>query len=109
MKLIVNKNWQNFRTSIYLQYDVAGRRHILCRKDGLLCDFMPQEAEAVEPIEPLIEMPEQMADEFIKAVVDYASEAGIKTENENLLKGKLQATEKHLEDMRLAFNKLLQL
>jgi hypothetical protein len=63
-------------------------------------------AEAVAPT-PLLEMPHGMFTDFVKAITDYASENRIKTENENLLQGKLTATEKHLEDMRTHFAKVL--
>lgn len=61
----------------------------------------------VEPLVPLLEMNSSFAKDFLKAVSDYNSRIGIKTENENLLQGKLSATEKHLEDLRCHFTKIL--
>ena len=62
--------------------------------------------EAVDPT-PMLEMPHGMFSDFVKAITEYASERGIKTENENLLRGKLEATEKHLDDLRGHFGKVL--
>lgn len=60
-----------------------------------------------EEVEPFIELPYGFFDDFVKAVVDFASENNIKTESETLLQGKLSATEKHLEDLRTHFTKVL--
>ena len=57
--------------------------------------------------EPFIELPYGFFDEFLNAIVRYASENNIKTESETALQGKLTATEKHLEDLRVHFTKLL--
>lgn len=51
-------------------------------------------------VEPFLELPTNFFEEFVKAIADFASENNIKTENENLLVGKFDATTKHLEDMR---------
>lgn len=51
-------------------------------------------------LEPFLKLPTELFNEFVKAITEYASDNNIKTENENLLQGKLGATEKHLEDMR---------
>lgn len=49
---------------------------------------------------PFISMPRFFAEQLFKQIVDYRTGQGIKTENENLLQGKLSATESHLSDMR---------
>lgn len=108
MKLFVETNWNTRATRFYLE-DQQGRiKTFIGVKDGAL---IAQELNPLNPITqeifPLLEMGDYTAKEFIKAVVDYASNEGIKTENENLLKGKLEATEKHLEDLRRQFDLLL--
>ena len=46
---------------------------------------------------------------FLRLMVDYASKHQLKTENENLIQGKIIATEKHLTDMRTIAFKLLEI
>jgi len=108
MKLFVETNWETRATRFYLQDDEGRLKTLIGIKDGLLIkqELSPLNPTNV-PIYPLLEMGDYMAKEFIKAIVDYASGEGIKTENENLLKGKLEATEKHLEDLRRQFDLLL--
>ena len=109
MEFIVQEDWQSFNTSFYLRIDKGDRKTIIGQKDGMLCEFTIDPTSITPPeIKPLLIFNNQMAKDFIKSVVDYASKNGVVTENENLLKGKLLATEKHLEDMRKAFDKLLQ-
>jgi hypothetical protein len=49
-----------------------------------------------QPVETFLELPYEFFNDFVKAIVTYASENDIKTENDHLLQGKLIATEKHL-------------
>jgi hypothetical protein len=108
MKLYVETNWNSRATRFYLE-DQQGRvKTFIGVKDGRLIEQQLNPMNAIdEPLFPLLEMGDYMAKEFIKSVVDYASGEGIKTENENLLKGKLEATERHLEDLRRQFDLLL--
>ena len=53
-----------------------------------------------------IRMPVQECREIISAFVKYAQDQGFKSSDESFSKGKLEATEKHLDDMRtLVFKK----
>lgn len=106
MRLIVNTDYSNWTTDFYLEDQRNGRRVIIGQIDGLLAEYIIDEAVVItSKINPQLRMPIPLSDEFIKLVVDYASEKQIKTVNENLLQGKLTATEKHLEDMRAVFSK----
>lgn len=58
------------------------------------------ELGAVSDVKPLMILQEQDARAFIQAVVEYAREEGFKTADESHTKGKLEATENHLKDMR---------
>lgn len=109
MKLIVNNDWDSMSMSFYLEDDRCGKRVIIGQQCGLLTEYTIESYDVgtCRCIEPLLKMPSHTGERFIKAIVDYASEQQIKTVNENLLQGKLQATEKHLEDMRNGFVKIL--
>lgn len=51
-------------------------------------------------MKPLLRVPIVMLSSILKCFGDEAERSGINTENENLLKGKLEATQEHLSDMR---------
>jgi hypothetical protein len=48
----------------------------------------------------LMEIPQDVFDEMLKAFAEMASDRGIKLESDLKREGKLEATAKHLEDMR---------
>jgi hypothetical protein len=58
-------------------------------------------------VKPFMKISDRLFKEFLRLMVDYASKHQLKTENENLLTGKLVATEKHLADMRTIAFKVL--
>lgn len=59
-------------------------------------------------LKPFLELSRHYAEIFFKGIADWNSKNGILTENENLLKGKLVATEKHLDDLhRLIFEGII--
>lgn len=60
-------------------------------------------------LKPLMIVPGSLAEDLLKVFAEVANSKGIKTENENLLKGKLEAATYHLEDMRIIVNKLLKI
>lgn len=55
---------------------------------------------SVPDIKPFCILQEPDLRELIKAFVDYAREDGMKMPDESHTKGKLEATENHLKDMR---------
>lgn len=59
------------------------------------------------PEHPLLSLPKPMMQILFKAIMEQQEKQGIKTKDENLIEGKLIATEKHLEDMREFAKKLL--
>lgn len=60
-------------------------------------EYNPQPNE--EELIPLLKIPIIYRD-FLPALLDALSNRNLKTENENLLQGKLDATKLHLDDMR---------
>ena len=49
---------------------------------------------------PLFELPKELADQFFKALAEALDEKDIKTDNDFKIKGLLDATKYHLEDLR---------
>lgn len=105
--LIVHEDFLKNTTSFYLRRYEGSTRVIIGQKDNQLLEQRNDSVCSIEPIYPLLEMPSELANIFLKAVGDYNSGKGNVTENENKLKGKLEATEKHLEDLRTYFGKSL--
>ncbi len=58
---------------------------------------------------PLLKLPRELANTFIRDVVKYAKHKNIQTEDENLLKGKLESTQEHLKDMQKITKHLLKI
>ena len=100
MKIYVDQNYYERSCTMIIEVRRGDRRTFIGMKDGHLIEQSMPDTGVFVPIEPLLKMDSYMMDEFIKAVVDYASGHNVVTENENMLKGKLEATQNHLEDMR---------
>jgi len=65
-------------------------------------------SEIEEPkIKPLFKIPMFDKQRFLSECVKIAADNNLRNENENLLKGKLEATELHLTDMRNMSKQLL--
>ena len=60
-------------------------------------------------VKPFMKISDRLFKVFLRLMVDYASKHQLKTENENLIQGKIIATEKHLTDMRTIAFKLLEI
>ena len=78
-------------------------------EDGFLVKTPIKNEMTLEGLKPLLSLPMIFGEFFLKAVTEYNSKKGIKTTNENLIEGKLQATETHLSDMRKIVKHLLKL
>lgn len=60
-------------------------------------------------IKPFLSVDYSLWEILSRAILDSLSKEGIKTKDENLIEGKLSATEKHLEDMRQITKHLLKM
>lgn len=108
MEFILNEDWRTMTARMYLKERRDGRSVIIGQKNGMLIEqVMDSMNPTVQEVVPLLEMNISFAKKFLEAVSDYNNSVGIKNENDNLLIGKLSATEKHLEDMRVGFTKVL--
>lgn len=67
-----------------------------------------KEVYSTEIPEPTFFLGQSAAQEFLKEMAEKAAERGIKLESDLKREGKLEATEKHLEDMRkLVFKQVI--
>lgn len=105
LQLIIQDDFGSMMVNIWL-VDQKGSELINITWDGehLISTIVP---EGIEPVKPFLKVPLPFKQVFIKSFVDYASNNGIKPKEASFTEGKLEATEKHLEDMREIVKKLV--
>lgn len=104
MELIVEHIYEKMQCKFYIRTQ-KGDQTIMIGYDGeKLVEQIMSVGEATD-IKPLLTIPLGMKEFIIKAFINEGAKQNLRTENENLLKGKLEATELHLEDMRHFFFK----
>lgn len=110
MELFINKNIQENRADIYL-IEKVGNREAFIGYDGefLVRTDIDPFFPLSDKVKPLLRVSLTLLPDLLKAFGDQTHKEGINTENENLLKGKLQATESHLSDMREITKHLLKI
>jgi hypothetical protein len=106
IKIYIDKMWSSNSIQIWVIRHENNGDVFINIKDGELFETRCAPGELKVELKPFLELPWRFGDEFMKAISDFNSQNGIITENENLLKGKLQATELHLSDMRELTKKL---
>ncbi|NDV81310.1 hypothetical protein [Bacteroides sp. 51] len=98
MEAKINILYEWDKVEIYLK---EGRHFFMQgKKGGINIVESPADGSINQEIKPFLTIPGGYATHILKALSDASKGIGISTENENLLKGKLQATETHLSDMR---------
>lgn len=107
MELIFQDYYERMQCRIYVR-EHRGSQTVMIGYDGenLIEQTLPNTPEAID-IKPLLIIPIFMKDALIKAFISEGANANLRTENENMLKGKLEAVELHLKDMREFSQKLL--
>ena len=109
MKLFIEKSINTGKVEVFACVDEADRVTYFSQENGdLVAKSIAKNDYSAQGVSPLIVLPHSLFEDFKRAMLEYLSNQGISTENENLLKGKLAATESHLADMQKAFNKLLE-
>jgi len=110
LQIVIRPRLDEYSVEIWLHEDTAtASRFINLDGDHLMVTVVENGMFPEEELKPFLKLPTQFANALFKAISDYNSEQGIKTKDENLLEGKLQATEVHLKDMREFSKKLLQI
>jgi hypothetical protein len=108
MKLSVHTDYQTGQVIIDLIDIDKDKCYIIGQKNGQL---IKQEVKELGPYPKnlchLLVIPHRTAHIFFKEMAEYLSGQNIKTENENHMLGRLQATEEHLKDMKNYFEKVL--
>ena len=107
MEIFIEKQLMKNQVEIYLK-EQRGRQDAFVHYDGekLVLTTVDPTDPTVQDIKPFMILPMNYFQAIITAFTNEGKKMGITTENENLLKGKLLATELHLSDMR-EFSKIL--
>lgn len=102
MRIFIEKPFMHGCVSakIYVIDDQGKDRYAvnLDEKGNLIQTLIPEAISCT--VKPFLELPGNFYQLFIKAIMDHGNEIGLKSINENVLQGKLSATELHLDDMR---------
>ena len=111
MNLSINRDFERNRAEIYLVENAGGvnRYFSYSKTKGFTSVDVPIGSIPTNKIEPLLIVPMPLLPDIFKLFGDEANNAGLSTSNEDLLKGKLAASEKHLEDMRVIARHLLKI
>lgn len=103
MKIQINQDWNCNRLVIYLWDELPSygmRFYSFNGNDLVTTDVQDPVGMKDDGANPFLVMPLFLGEKVLKLLVDELINIGIKTEKEDHLKGKLEATEKHLQDMR---------
>ena len=109
MELIIEEDFSTMTTKIYGKVE-RGNQTCIIGYDGkhLVEQVLPNPLVATRyKIKPLLTIPHNYLRDIVAGFAEYAQKKDIRTENQNLLEGKLIATEKHLLDMQGFAKKLL--
>jgi hypothetical protein len=100
MELIIHDDYPNMVCRIYIKEERSGKTILTGYNGEHLIQQVLEDTDKNQNIKPLFVLPLMMKDALIKAFVSEGAKQNLRTENENLLQGKLQATELHLKDMK---------
>ena len=109
MEIFIEKHYQRNQVEIYIKEE-RGRDDTYVHYDGnkiILITVDPADPN-IQGIKPFMVLPMNYFHAILTAFSKEGKKMGISTENENLLKGKLEATELHLSDMREFSKKLIE-
>lgn len=101
MEVIIENNFSRNCIEIYaFESDGLTRKYLNIDLTGNISVNQIGNEVSSSPQNPMLRIPMQMVPALFKAIADFNLRRGIVSENENLLQGKLAATQNHLEDMR---------
>jgi hypothetical protein len=106
IKVYFQKETWACKLSVYIidRFRSNGKSYLL--HFGKFNNSWDELSELEERPEPTFILSGMDANELLKSLADSISDMGVKTESDFKIQGKLEATEKHLEDMRkLVFNR----
>lgn len=94
---------------IWLHKDEINHIYNFNMVDGIMTRTEIHPGVIDKNIKPFLELDHFLADLLFPAIGDFLEKKGRQTETENITKGKLDATERHLKDMQCIVFKLLKI
>lgn len=108
MEIFVENDYRTMVVRVYIRERESSIDKYYFIDNGILsCQTVDRSNFQYPEVKPFMEMPSYFYDSFAKAFIEQLNRDGIKTENENLMQGKLKATELHLNDLRENFGIVL--
>lgn len=107
VKIFVQREWDCDYISIWCFEYYADKKYGISFDGSVLVKTEIPEASVGG--KPLLRMPRHMAEIFFKGITEYLSKEGIRTDNDNLLLGQLEAKKEHLGDMQMIVKKLMKI
>lgn len=111
-KVDIHDNYNNGNLEIWIFEFGAGIQYNITQDENgrLVRTEMPEIINHKEEnFQPFLSLPRRLGAAILKDLYEWHERNGTKTVNQNFTEGKLQATEKHLEDMQKIVAKLIQL
>lgn len=105
-EIIIQDDYQTMLTRVYWRVNKGGHIVFIGYDGEYLVEQDHKPGEAMT-LKPLFIVPLFGKEQFLRIFMSAASRTGIATEREDHLKGRLEASARHLEDMREAFKSLL--
>lgn len=95
IKIYIENSFDYAGAKIFITQERDGKR-FLAKPVNIIFEEMVEAGN----VKPSIELPYNVADEFLQALMQALNNKGIKPPEQSFLAGKLEATDLHLEDMR---------
>ena len=104
-KVHVNQEHFSDTSRVYVVGSDGDKRvHFNLGSDGIIIGTVKEQGSQIDPF---LEMRSDLFKEFVKGILEFAAENDIKLETETVLSAKLEATERHLTDVKGYFEKAL--
>jgi hypothetical protein len=111
LQIYINQNFYSNSIEVWvIELQRIKQYNISCDENGKLVETEIDEMGVLtinDKLKPFLNLPMRFANELFKRLAEYNDKNGVKTVDQNLLEGKLMATEDHLKDMKEMSKKLL--
>ena len=108
LEIYIEDDFIGMFVKIWVYQDTpTGRIYVNVKGDLMTQTFVDRSCARPKTIKPFLQMERSLFDAMSNAMFKLREKEGKKTVSEYEMKGKLDATEKHLEDLRKYLNKLL--
>ena len=101
LRIEIQRVYERNAIKVWLIEDTPDGQNVISQENGeMVVNHIPAGEAISLDMKPFLNLPAQFANTLFQAIAEYNSAEGKRTKDENLLEGKLEATQLHLEDMR---------